>query len=151
MDNLECSICLESIDIKHKKEDNVILPCRHWFHRDCIYPWWGKICLFWHCPYCNASSEDRWNGVRHSIDSLLVKLGMTYKYVVLEREWIVCRLEGITRQGWFQPFVRDLLRGPNFPEEIIFESAKSLIQRQYFEKGNEGKNGDRLVTLKYIY
>jgi hypothetical protein len=44
----ECAICLETLTAP--RTEAVQLPCRHWFHRECIDSWFSKKHT---CPYCN--------------------------------------------------------------------------------------------------
>jgi len=46
----ECSICLE---IFQQKDKILILPCYHFFHKECINKWISKNNGILKCPYCN--------------------------------------------------------------------------------------------------
>lgn len=46
VDTKECQICLE----KFKDEDKICkLPCKHLYHKECIYPWFEQHNT---CPVC---------------------------------------------------------------------------------------------------
>lgn len=46
----ECCICLELF----KEKDKIsILPCYHFFHKECILKWIKKNNYIMKCPYCN--------------------------------------------------------------------------------------------------
>mmetsp|Transcript_52667 Transcript_52667/g.115027 ORF Transcript_52667/g.115027 Transcript_52667/m.115027 type:complete len:320 (-) Transcript_52667:97-1056(-) len=47
----ECALCLE--DYSHG-EEVLKLPCCHYFHEDCVRPWFGKSLL---CPICNQAAS----------------------------------------------------------------------------------------------
>jgi len=44
--NLECSVCKEKFQIREQCD---LLPCKHFFHQDCIRPW---LSLHNTCPIC---------------------------------------------------------------------------------------------------
>jgi hypothetical protein len=45
----ECSICLDS------GEDLCELPCKHYFHRDCLFKWFSSVNAMNACPMCRFS------------------------------------------------------------------------------------------------
>ncbi|RLN06498.1 hypothetical protein BBJ28_00020213 [Nothophytophthora sp. Chile5] len=51
----QCMICLDDVDNthEHNEEDNapIELPCKHTFHRECIFEW---LLFQYHCPVCRA-------------------------------------------------------------------------------------------------
>ena len=44
----ECSICMENVEIG---EDVTILPCKHWFHGQCVTAWLKEHDT---CPHCRS-------------------------------------------------------------------------------------------------
>lgn len=42
----ECSICIGKVDLG---EEVTVLPCKHWFHHDCVKPW---LASHDSCPHC---------------------------------------------------------------------------------------------------
>ena len=47
----ECTICFDEFD---NNKEMVLLPCLHYFHKDCIDSWWKKI-KKQECPICRSS------------------------------------------------------------------------------------------------
>jgi hypothetical protein len=50
----ECPICFEHII---DKSNEIVLDCKHIYHRDCITPWIKKNNLT--CPYCRTEITQR--------------------------------------------------------------------------------------------
>lgn len=52
----ECSICMDEVNIG---EEVTVLPCKHWFHHQCVSAWLGEHDT---CPHCRKSiSKEREN------------------------------------------------------------------------------------------
>lgn len=52
----ECCLCLE----EYKTGDNVVvLPCSHFFHEDCVQPWFAKSLA---CPLCQQEASSASEG-----------------------------------------------------------------------------------------
>lgn len=47
----ECSICMEAVELNIEV---TVLPCKHWFHFDCIKAWLGQHNT---CPHCRRSID----------------------------------------------------------------------------------------------
>jgi E3 ubiquitin-protein ligase RNF115/126 len=45
----ECSICMDEVNIG---EEVTVLPCKHWFHHQCVSAWLGEHDT---CPHCRKS------------------------------------------------------------------------------------------------
>jgi E3 ubiquitin-protein ligase RNF115/126 len=45
----ECSICMDEVNIG---EEVTLLPCKHWFHHQCVSAWLGEHDT---CPHCRKS------------------------------------------------------------------------------------------------
>lgn len=52
-DKAECTIC---IDEMHEGDEVTVLPCKHWFHGDCVVLWLKEHNT---CPICRAPIEKR--------------------------------------------------------------------------------------------
>lgn len=50
---VDCSICLDSIDIKEKQ----YLPCTHLYHIECINTWINTKGISAKCPVCNINIQ----------------------------------------------------------------------------------------------
>lgn len=48
----ECTICIDSI---HKGDEVVVLPCKHWFHGECVTMWLKEHNT---CPICRTPIEE---------------------------------------------------------------------------------------------
>lgn len=60
MEDKECSICLETCNIRNS--DIYLLPCTHFFHKSCIFEWlkYNNNNVIKHCPECNLSLHLTW-------------------------------------------------------------------------------------------
>jgi E3 ubiquitin-protein ligase RNF115/126 len=45
----ECSICMDEVNLG---EEVTVLPCKHWFHHQCVSAWLGEHDT---CPHCRKS------------------------------------------------------------------------------------------------
>lgn len=45
----ECSICMDEVNFG---EEVTVLPCKHWFHHQCVSAWLGEHDT---CPHCRKS------------------------------------------------------------------------------------------------
>jgi hypothetical protein len=64
----ECTICLENIDLKTKK--NRILSCKHVFHNNCIYEW---SVIENSCPICRKVFDFDTNNQKDFLDWMDLK------------------------------------------------------------------------------
>lgn len=52
----ECALCLEDYELN---EQVVVLPCTHFFHEECVRPWFAKSNL---CPLCQQEASSASEG-----------------------------------------------------------------------------------------
>lgn len=52
----ECALCLEEYELGEKV---LTLPCKHFFHEDCVRPWFAKSLL---CPLCQQEASSTSEG-----------------------------------------------------------------------------------------
>ncbi|KAH8742399.1 hypothetical protein F5883DRAFT_442405 [Diaporthe sp. PMI_573] len=54
-EKVDCSICIEEY---HFGDEVTILPCKHWFHGECVIPWLRQRNT---CPICRGPVKSEGN------------------------------------------------------------------------------------------
>jgi hypothetical protein len=136
---MTCSICLMNLD-RPLYQHGVCLPCKHWFHSQCINEWWGRI-LTKSCPYCRRAPDQYWEDLRYQTDSMIIRFGMKHTQIGLMLDhlfdiylWLMTEKQ---LDGEYT-YIKGLIKAGSFDvlQNLILESINSLVARDYFRLEN---------------